>query len=281
MSKTERIDKMKDVKLSQKLTESGLMLALATILSIIKIIELPYGGSITLASMLPMIIISYRYGFKWGLLTGSVFGLIQMILGSNNLSYATSFIAVVAIILLDYILAFMTTAAGGLFRYSSKPAVGFGVAAMIVCFARYAFHVISGCTVWAGLSIPTTDAFFYSLIYNATYMLPETIITVVGAVYIASVLDFSSPRLKAAKAEKSSLSAIILNAVSGFIFFGTIVTLVAMVFPFLQNAETGEFDITGIKNVNVTVMVIVCAVALIAICGLQIVKAVNEKKNQE
>ena len=66
----ERMDRMKNVKLSQKLTESGLLLALAVILSVLKIIDLPYGGSITLASMLPLIILSYRYGFTWGLLSG-------------------------------------------------------------------------------------------------------------------------------------------------------------------------------------------------------------------
>lgn len=280
MEKTERIDPMRDVKLSQKLTESGLMIALGTILSVLKIMELPYGGSITLASMLPLIIIAYRYGFVWGMLTGFVFGVIQMILGMNNVSYATSFIAAVAIILLDYVLAFMSTSLGGLFRQMKKPAVGFGAAALLVCFIRYTFHVISGCTVWAGLSIPTVDAFFYSLIYNGTYMLPETIITFVAAVYVATVIDFSNPRLKAAKSERTSMTAHILNAVSGLIFFGAVVTCVAMVFPHLQNAESGEFDITGISGVNTTVLIIVCAVALVAICALQIVKASVSKSSQ-
>lgn len=57
---------------------------------------------------------------------------------------------------------------------------------------RYICHVISGCTVWAGLSIPDSHALLYSLAYNATYMVPEILITVVGAVYLSKVLDFSS-----------------------------------------------------------------------------------------
>lgn len=266
-------DKMKDVKMSQKLTESGLLLALAVILSVLRIIDLPYGGSITLASMLPLIIIAYRYGFKWGMLSGFVFGLIQMIIGLNVFSFVTGIIAVVAVAVLDYVLAFMATSLGALYRPLKSQVSAFGLGALTVCAVRYIFHVISGCTVWAGLSIPTSDAFWYSLIYNATYMIPETIITVAAAIYIAVVLDFSSPRLKANKSERKPMSVHILNAVSGFLFVAAVVTIVAMVFPKLQNAETGEFDITGISAVNTTSLIIVAAFAVIMICALQIVKA--------
>ena len=56
--------------LAVRLTESAVMIALATILSLFKLVDLPYGGSITLASMLPVLLIAYRYGTAWGLLTG-------------------------------------------------------------------------------------------------------------------------------------------------------------------------------------------------------------------
>ena len=276
----ERMDRMKNVKLSQKLTESGLLLALAVILSVLKIIDLPYGGSITLASMLPLIILSYRYGFTWGLLSGFVYGLIQMVIGMSALSYVTGIVAVAAVIILDYVLAFMATALGARFRNREHPAKAFGLGALTVCAVRYAFHVISGCTVWAGLSIPTGDAFWYSLIYNATYMLPETIITVAAAVYIGTVIDFSSPRLKANKTEKRPVSVHVLNAVSGFLLVTAVVTIVAMVFSKLQNPETGEFDITGVTSVNITALIIVVAVAVVMICALQMVKA-SINRNQE
>ena len=266
-------DKMKDVKLSQKLTESGLLLALGVILSILRIVDLPYGGSITLASLLPLIIISYRYGFKWGMLSGFVYGLIQMVLGLNVFSFVTGIVAVIAVAVLDYILAFMATSLGALYRNMKNPVTAFALAALTVCAVRYAFHVISGCTVWAGLSIPTSDAFWYSLIYNATYMIPETIITVAAAIYISTVLDFSSPRLKANKTEKRPMSVHILNAVSGFLLVAAVVAIVAMVFSKLQNAETGEFDVTGISTVDTTALIIVAAAAVILICALQIVKA--------
>ena len=73
-----------------KLTETALMLALATVLSLVKIFELPYGGSITAFSMVPIMIIAFRYGTKWGMISGFVYSVIQLLFGISTLSYATS-----------------------------------------------------------------------------------------------------------------------------------------------------------------------------------------------
>ena len=81
--------------------ECAIMIALAAVLSFVKILELPYGGSVTAFSIVPIVIISYRHGVKWGLLSGFVFSIIQLIQGASNLSYATSFLAAVTIILFD------------------------------------------------------------------------------------------------------------------------------------------------------------------------------------
>lgn len=89
-----------------RLCESAIMIALATVLSMIKFANLPFGGSVTLCSMLPLVLIAYRYKWKWGVLTGVVYGLVQMVLGANNLSYGTSALAVILIILFDYLVAF-------------------------------------------------------------------------------------------------------------------------------------------------------------------------------
>ena len=83
------------------LAESGIMLAFATILSMIEVIKLPYGGGVTAFSMLPVILIACRRGTVHGLFTALAFSLLQMLLGLNNLSYATSAGAAVAIIVLD------------------------------------------------------------------------------------------------------------------------------------------------------------------------------------
>ena len=256
---------MKNVKLSQKLTESGLMLALTTILSIFAIAKLPYGGEITLASMLPMIIIAYRYGFSWGVLTGLTYGVIQMLLGLNNLSYATSAVAVVAIIVLDYLLAFSSVSVAAVYRRMTSQRSALAAAALTVCALRYLFHVISGCTVWAGLSIPTADALIYSLIYNATYMLPETIVTCVAAVFLGSSLDFRAKNLAPMRKESTPKPVALMTAVSGLLMLGAVALTLALVFPKLQNAETGEFDIQGITQVNGTPIIVALAVAAVAV----------------
>lgn len=99
-----------------RLCESAIMIALATVLSMIKFANLPFGGSVTLCSMLPLVLIAYRYKWKWGLLTGVVYGLVQMVLGANNLSYGTSALAVILIILFDYLVAFGVMGFAGIFR---------------------------------------------------------------------------------------------------------------------------------------------------------------------
>ncbi len=268
---------MKEVKLLQKMTESAVMIALATILSLLKVVELPYGGSITFVSMLPIIIIAYRYGFGWGVLSGAVYGLIQMLFGLNNLSYATSFWAAIAIIFLDYLFAFSTSALAGLFRNVRSAQAGLGYGALLACFARYVFHVISGCTVWAGFATDV-DGFVYSLSYNATYMLPETIITVIGAVYVASVVDFSKPRITAAKKTEGSRLGYILSIIAGLVALAGVTVISAMVFPNLQNADTGDFMLGAISSIDFTPIIITAVVALVLIVGLLITKNITKKK---
>ena len=99
---------MKNTKsnFTKKLTESAVMLALTFILSYLKLLDLPYGGSITLCSMLPPIFIAYRHGMLWGFGMGIANGALQLLMGMSSLSYATSAAAAVAIILLDYLVAF-------------------------------------------------------------------------------------------------------------------------------------------------------------------------------
>ncbi len=172
-------------KRALRLTESAIMLAFATILSMVKLVDLPYGGSITAFSMLPILLIAYRYGTGWGLFTAFAHSLLQLLLGMNALSYATSAGAAVAIILLDYVVAFLVLGLGGIFRGKLRSqGAALAAGAILTGALRYICHVISGCTVWAGLSIPDSHALLYSLAYNATYMVPEILITVVGAVYL-------------------------------------------------------------------------------------------------
>ncbi|MCR5332119.1 MAG: energy-coupled thiamine transporter ThiT [Lachnospiraceae bacterium] len=260
---------------SRKLTESAIMLAIATVLSLIKLADLPYGGSVTIASMLPIVIISYRHGIKWGLLSGLAFGVIQQLFGLNTLSYATSWQAGVAIILLDYLVAFMVAGLGGVFKNRTNQPVALMLGSLLICVLRFICHVITGCTVWAGLSIPDSAAFAYSLSYNATYMVPETIVTMLVAYYIGSVLDFRHESLRY-YAPHDEQKIPIIKWVAGIILAAGIVFDTVMVFSKLQNGETGEFDITGIADVNWIPVLIVSACA---ICISTVLYIFASKKN--
>lgn len=260
----------KNISKTRMLTEAAIMLAFATTLSIVKILELPYGGSVTVACMLPIIIIAYRHGVKFGLITAFVFGVIQQIIGLKTLSYVTTWQSVVAVIALDYIIAFTVIGLGGVFRKMSSQANGLMLGTLLVCALRFICHVISGATVWAGLSIPTNAALIYSIGYNATYMVPETIVTASAAYYIGSILDFRGDYITNLKKEgKAGIP--VLNWISGLIIVGAIIFVAVNVFMHLQNGESGEFDATGFASVNwrlvgiVTVSSIVVAAILLFI----------------
>ena len=259
-----------------KLTEAAIMLALGTVLSLIKLLDLPYGGSVTVASMLPVIIIAYRHGIRFGLLTGFVFGVLQQLLGLNTLSYVTTWQSIVAVILLDYIIAFMVLGLGGAFRKMSSQAGALVLGSVFVCLLRYICHVISGATVWAGLSIPTTAALAYSLGYNATYIVPETIVTTVMAYYVGSMLDFRSATItRLVKTKETSVS--ILQWVGGLLVAVALIFDVRMIFAQLQNADTGEFDVTGFVNVNWAVIALISAAAIAIAVFMFIVSMKREK----
>ena len=262
------------------LSESALMIALATVLGFIKIIDMPYGGAVTVASMLPVAIISYRHGLKSGLFTATVYGAIQQILGLSMLSWATSWQAVVAIVMLDYIVAFAVIGFAGMFRKTFKnQAAAITLGCLTVAVMRYLCHVVSGATVWAGLSIPTEAALAYSFAYNATYMIPETIILLVCAVYVASNIDFrqqTPARIKTA-AVSDKLSWI--SPTAGLVAVIAAITDTVLVFQHVQD-ENGNFSVHGFTLVNWTLVIAITAIAAIIVSALLAIGATqkNTKK---
>jgi thiamine transporter len=176
------------------MAESAVMLALATALSIFSF-ELPFGGSITPLSMLPIVLIAYRYRIGWGLGVGAAHGLIQMILGAKNLSYGTSAIAVIAIILFDYIIAFAVLGLAGGFRekFKNNQSLELAAGTALGCVLRYICHVLTGVTIWGVWAPEGQSVLYYSLTYNATYMVPETLSVVLVAFILALILDFRTP----------------------------------------------------------------------------------------
>ncbi|MBR6603685.1 MAG: energy-coupled thiamine transporter ThiT [Clostridia bacterium] len=209
-----------------RLTLSAIMIALATALAVIcgliPGLSLPYGGSFTIASMLPIVIVSYIFGLKWGLFTSLTYALIQMILdilmgkssvilalflpiedGGQPLFYA------ICIIFIDYILAYGILFVGGAFRKMKKRTLGIATGALVATSCRYLCHILSGYIFygsyaewffsspdqfpaeWGQKILSIFDgqvlALIYSAVYNGLYMLPEIVITTVAAVIISRI----------------------------------------------------------------------------------------------
>ncbi len=186
-----------------------MMTALSVVLSFVKVYEMPYGGSITLFSMVPVMFIGYAYGAKWGLASGLVYGIVQCIAGaSNSLAYLTdNMLNFILCLLFDYLVAFSVLGLAGVFKNKIKaPAASFALGAAFAGFLRFLCHFITGWIVWGSYAEDTllgsgtklgekivenftgnALAAVYSLVYNASYMLPEIIISIIIAVVLISV----------------------------------------------------------------------------------------------
>lgn len=191
---------MANTKISetQKLTETAIMIALATLLSYVTIFTAPMGGSITAFSQVPIVIIGYRYGFKWGAGTGVIHGILQMLLqGLGNFAYVKGIGAYIILIFADYVVAFACLGIGGaLFKKAVKnQTLALALGGAFASLFRFICHFISGVTIWGEYADGWKSVWAYSFGYNGFYMLFEGIITVVGVVVLSLVLDFNSPTL--------------------------------------------------------------------------------------
>ena len=203
---------------TRKLTESAMLIAVAIVLELMSkmfIPELPFGGQITLCSMLPVVLISYRHGVKWGLGAGFVYALLEMALGAKTVAaafqpgyFGDEALVVNALVMcfMDYIAAFTVLGLGGIFRNRiQKPGPALTLGALVALGARYICHVISGYVLFSGWAewfftqegfpawgaalvsnlSPELLGLVYSLVYNGMYMLPEMLITCLCALFIA------------------------------------------------------------------------------------------------
>lgn len=262
------------MKKTRKLIECALLVAMAAVLSFVKLVDLPYGGSVTAASMLPILIIAYRHGIGYGLGSGLVFAIIQQFMGLNNLSYVTGWQSVIAVILLDYILAFAVLGFGGIFKGKLKHSgAELALGALLTCLVRYGFHVVAGATVWAGLSIPDSAALGYSFIYNATYMIPETIVLIIAGYYLASVMDFE----KDIPVRKAKEKGGVLQIISGLILSAALIFDTVAVFSVLQDGETGEFCMPNIVNAPWLIIAVVSISCVLASVILIVVSRLRNK----
>ena len=141
---------------------AALLIALTIILHQIRIFHMPQGGSVTLGAMLPLLLLSFRYGPGVGMLAGFLYGCVSLI--------QDPFILHPVQVLFDYPLPYMAMGAAGLFP--RRMAVGVALAFLL----RFACHVISGVVFFASYAPEGTDPLVYSLLYNAGTLIPECII---------------------------------------------------------------------------------------------------------
>ena len=156
---------------THQLVFCAVAIALAFITSFIKIFEMPWGGSVTLCSMLFIVLIGNWYGVGTGILVGLAYGILQFLQGP----YVLSFFQVGC----DYIFAFAALGLAGLF---AKKEHGLLKGYILAVFARGVFHTIGGYLYWMSYmpdSFPKSLTAVYPIVYNYSYLLIECIITVI------------------------------------------------------------------------------------------------------
>lgn len=211
---------MKNKKNLYWLVESAVMIALAAVLewaSKMIIPEMPFGGQITIVSMLPVILVGWKYGVGKGLVTGLIYSFVQMALGVKTISamimptsedYLGSIGNVVLMFIFDYILAYTVLGLGAIYKkVIKKNSLSLALGAFTVISLRYICHIVSGYILfgaWAewfftqegfyswGVTILSTFSgnalsLIYSIIYNGFYMIPEIIITTIVAAVVGRI----------------------------------------------------------------------------------------------
>ena len=203
---------------TKRLTESAMLIAVAIVLELVSkmfIPEMPFGGQVTLVSMLPIVLISYRHGVRWGLVAGLGYALIEMLIGAKTVAAAfqpgyfgdgTMLFKALIMCALDYLAAFTALGLGGAFRNRfEKSGAALCCGSVLALSVRYVCHISSGYILFAGWAewfftqegfpawgaslveslSPGMLGFVYSLVYNGMYMVPEILLTAVVAVILS------------------------------------------------------------------------------------------------
>lgn len=203
---------------TKRLTESAMLLSIAIVLELCSkmfIPEMPFGGQVTLVSMLPVVLISYRHGVKWGLVSGAAYALIEMAIGAKTVAAAFQpgyfgdglmLLNAFIMCILDYLVAYTALGLGGIFRDRiENRSTALACGALVALGARYIAHIISGYILFSGWAewFFTQDGFpawgaglvgsltpdllglVYSIVYNGMYMVPEMVLTAIAAALIA------------------------------------------------------------------------------------------------
>lgn len=172
---------------------AGVTIAMSFALSYLKIVEMPQRGTITIASLLPLMLYSYMFGTKKGVLAGMVYGLLQAV--------QDPYIIHPAQFLLDYPVAFSCIGLAGLFATTKMPAqIKFALGAIIAGLGRFVMHFLSGVFAFSAFA-GDQNPYLYSFIYQAGYVLPD-----IAIVVAAGILVFTSKAFNKLVVDNSQLN---------------------------------------------------------------------------
>lgn len=170
--------KVKKIKFSSRLiAHIAIVVAMATILDFFKIFKLPNGGSATIASMLPIVLLSIIYGPVIGVFTGFVYSLLNFVIGSPYILHPIQ-------VLFDYTLPFMAIGLSGFFKNNKYLAIGVGFLGMFIC------NFIAGVVFWGSTAPEGMAPIVYSFLYNGTYNLVNCLICC-GVASVINVKDLT------------------------------------------------------------------------------------------
>jgi len=176
------------------LTEAALAIALAFVLGLIKIFQMPFGGSISL-EMIPLILLALRQGPVVGVVAGSAYGLL-------NLAVQPVVVHPVQV-LFDYPLAFGALGLAGFFRPTVRGAV---IGATVAVLARLVCHFVSGVVFFASYAPEGWNPYVYSGAYNAAYLVPSLVIALVVVVVLLRALEGAQPSPRQVRYRRSTVS---------------------------------------------------------------------------
>ena len=164
------------------LTEAALAIALAFVLSFIKIFEMPFGGSISL-EMVPLIVLALRQGPFVGIVAGLAYGFL-------DLATPPVFAVHPVQVLFDYPLAFGALGLAGFFKPTTRGAV---LGTVVAVLARFLCHFISGVVFFASYAPEGWNVYLYSAAYNAAYLIPSLIVAAVVVLVLLRALEGAQP----------------------------------------------------------------------------------------
>ena len=170
------------------MVECAVMIALAFALSWVKLWKMPLGGSVTLASMLPIMFISVKHGAGVGFATAFVYSITQFAQGliQGDVSAVSMSIDVFIIAsLFDYIIPYVLLGFAGIFRRFRNTGIYCGM--VLAVFLRFVCHYLTGVTIWAQWTPDGWVSWIYSAAYNGGYLLPDFAICLAIAILMLQV----------------------------------------------------------------------------------------------